>query len=260
MGKIKSLFFMHPGKDESVSDETGYVEWNNKKHNRKFLEAILENEQKIYFWGEWEPPSIKDKNTQIHRPVFIMPPAFQNTDPFVFGGIFLYTVCRQPRCKILRNLGKDSIIYFGSNIKRKFVLDTVFVVDDFINYKNEKELIIKLKEKSRDVPKEYFEITIRRIIDNKTEFRLYFGQMDKSKIPYSYIPCSYSAKIFERPVIRKKIVPAFVYVKEDRLRFWNEVLEIVKSDHLNIESKFAMPKHGQRMQNIAGKTNASRAC
>jgi predicted nucleotidyltransferase len=61
----------------------------------------------------------------------------RNTDPFVFGGKFMYTLCQQYKKEKhtstltptkLHSLEKGSVILFGSRLNHDFVLDTVFVV------------------------------------------------------------------------------------------------------------------------------------
>jgi hypothetical protein len=52
----------------------------------------------------------------------------QNTDPWVFGNCFRYSNCKQLAQVGLRKLHPGSVIFFGSTISGKFVLDTVFVV------------------------------------------------------------------------------------------------------------------------------------
>ena len=144
-------------------------------------DGALSPKQDLLFWGEWEPTSrvhlINSTSgagivpKYVHEPFLqkgpsglILPPfnngkfvtikgiqkplGRQNTDPFVFGDYFLYSVCKQ--IKKIRNstlseftqlgeLEKGSIILFGSTISRKhggpyFVLDTVFVVGDYKAY------------------------------------------------------------------------------------------------------------------------------
>ena len=151
--------------------------WNYKNHKRKFLETraqYVDNNNnlqngEILFWGEWEPDSIvreiipapnqgNDLPHNIHNPLYItdknnIPLApqtirnrktgkyllRQNTDPFVFGDCFYYSLCKQSRFVKLRYLTPGSIILFGSTINQNtpnayFALDTVFVVGDSTTY------------------------------------------------------------------------------------------------------------------------------
>jgi len=52
----------------------------------------------------------------------------QNTDPFVFDGPFIYSICQQPKKPSLRSLEPGDVILFGSSLGGHFILDTVFVV------------------------------------------------------------------------------------------------------------------------------------
>jgi len=45
-----------------------------------------------------------------------------------------YIGCRQPRNRKLRELGRGSLILFGSNLNDRFDLDTVFVVDGWVEH------------------------------------------------------------------------------------------------------------------------------
>ena len=62
--------------------------------------------------------------------------SLHNTDPFIFGGCFLYSNCYQTNSLGLRNLAKGSVIAFGSKVNRepKWALDTVLVVRDSFPY------------------------------------------------------------------------------------------------------------------------------
>ncbi len=61
-----------------------------------------------------------------------------NTDPFIFVKHFLYSNCRQANSIGLWSLDRRSVIAFGNGEtihgKRKWVLDTVLVVHDFVEY------------------------------------------------------------------------------------------------------------------------------
>jgi hypothetical protein len=67
----------------------------------------------------------------LHKPVWEHPTsngARQNTDPWVFGNSFRYSNCKQRAQAGLRKLRPGSVIFFGSTLHGKFVVDTVFVV------------------------------------------------------------------------------------------------------------------------------------
>ena len=104
------------------------------------------------FWGEWEPQSrvmrtysdpVPGGPLFLFEPYYALPTTWpsrgpQNTDPFVFGDQFHYTGCLQHTKRgatQLRYLDRGSIILFGScREKRHFVIDTVFVVDRWIDH------------------------------------------------------------------------------------------------------------------------------
>ena len=106
--------FIHPGAEHGIQ---GRVKpWNTGEHRRKFLrlrgsyvearDAAPKTEE-LVFWGEWEAESAGEPITNpvpggphwIHQPFYVRPASYpgklQNTDPFVFGDRFLYTLCRQ---------------------------------------------------------------------------------------------------------------------------------------------------------------------
>jgi hypothetical protein len=154
-GVLGVVQFIHPGAEHKV-DALGQTRWNLGEHRRKYMSApgiaINKNDEKVesglYFWGEWEGLSLSiyswaDGKKGLPRnlvvPEFLMPkrvPGLQNTDPYVFGSEFKYTICKQVRKNgretFLTRLLPGSLILFGSNLGGSFVLDTVFVVDDRI--------------------------------------------------------------------------------------------------------------------------------
>ena len=96
----------------------GLKAWNTGEHRRKFLQArgsyieaqdTAPETSELVFWGEWEPESegnpiaspVPDGPRWVHRPYYVRPASYpgdlQNTDPFVFGDRFLYTLCRQTK-------------------------------------------------------------------------------------------------------------------------------------------------------------------
>ena len=157
--------FPHP-KDERKPDRDGKtIGWNksctcadkSNPHKRKFMQLRGEwrdgNDRKhtgdLRAWGEWEPESDLVCENDPHHPRFLWCPywvpkdnyrGLHNTDPFIFGERFLYSNCRQTAQakKGLKHLAQGSVIAFGSGKKiagkRKWVLDTVFVIADSIEY------------------------------------------------------------------------------------------------------------------------------
>ncbi|MEE9315869.1 MAG: hypothetical protein V3U97_02040, partial [bacterium] len=151
--------FIHPG-GEHIPGNEKYKFWNTGNHKRKFIKnkgkyikklKDTPKEKDIVFWGEWEPESkivksipnsVRNGPKYIYEPFYTKfeekNPPLQNTDPFVFGNQFYYTICQQYKKEKptqLRYLEKDSVILFGScQNKSQFILDTVFVVGDYIDH------------------------------------------------------------------------------------------------------------------------------
>ena len=184
-------------------------------------------EQDLLFWGEWEPTSYVTPITYSHgtriMPTLVQEPFLQkdcggsvdsitpwkngvvrkrkgnlqdcerqNTDPFVFAEGFYYCCCKQ-HFKTLRSLDKGSIILFGSTESTKlgehyFVLDTVFVVNDFrvytpATYKHDLHGFI---------PSDYDQMMgFNHWINPTQQFVCYKGATYNKPINgmYSYVPC-----------------------------------------------------------------------
>ena len=227
--------FLHPG-GEHRPDKGRFKAWNRRDHQRKFIvskgravrgkEAL---EAELVFWGEWEPESevygaIRQPMPQgprhIYRPFYVVPHSYdrlQNTDPFVFG-TFLYGICQQHRSTgptQLRYLKRGSVILFGSCVADEFVLDTVFVVRDWIDH-NRSSYRSAL---SGRVPPGYMDITMNPLYlsgrgvedscpsDTDRSYRLYFGATYDAPVEgmYSFFPClplDRGGHGFARPTIR----------------------------------------------------------
>lgn len=164
--------------DNDRSGITTIFPWNKGDHRRKFICSegkctstidgqISDVIEDLYFWGEWEQPSIvtmlpSDSREIINNvdPTYLHMPlkgklneceddmyerynskenphvGYQNTDPYVFGDRFYYSCCRQVG-KVMKSLKRGDIILFYSGIEknsgneenaRTLMLDTVFVV------------------------------------------------------------------------------------------------------------------------------------
>ena len=177
----KIVQFFHPGGEtpksfirvrwpDDVSEQKLYKAWKTGSHSRNFIkshgEYVDASGQKsigdLVFWGEWEAEALvvkdfgKDAEPQrLIEPFKCKLPAnklpgncgdensCQNIDPFVFGECFRYSYCMQKTFHVLKELDEDSIILFGaySKKKRKFRLDTVFVVGKKMNYCNRNDLV-----------------------------------------------------------------------------------------------------------------------
>ena len=237
--KLCFVQFIHPG-GEHKPDSGMIRTWNTGSHLRKFvinsgasLSSLSDTPVKgdLVFWGEWEPPAEAVKQYEkadkgsprwLFKPYFEkfvkVKPQRTNTDPFIYGNNFLYGNCQQNTKKgptQMRALEKGSVILFGSGLDRdKFVVDTVFVVSDYIDY-DESNYTTVLKGK---VPEEYFDVTLYSIFqdtapaapkdDDETlgrSFRLYLGATYEK--PYngmfSFFPCLQASdnKNFKRPAV-----------------------------------------------------------
>ena len=233
--------FIHPG-GEHIPDNERYKFWNTGRHKRKFMKNkgkyIKElkdapKEKYIVFWGEWEPESkivksipspVRNGPKYIYEPLYTKfeqkNPPLQNTDPFVFGNQFHYTICQQYRKKYptqLRYLEKGSVILFGScKNKSQFVLDTVFVVGKYIDHEKATYKTV-LKNK---ITKTYEEVTIApsyqktvikskcgfKPVQNQHSLRLYFGATYNNSFNgmFCFFPClpfDEADKGFPRPII-----------------------------------------------------------
>jgi len=199
------------------------VEWPRRKlrHVRKLLVGSGRSRTEIegpdlygeiVFWGEWEALSRYEtlNGFGVHRPVAPSrdqrPRGPQNTDPFVFGDRFLYTVCGQTRsqAKQLHSLGPGSVIVFGSVLKDRFVCDTVFVVLESVPHTRSTwpTALHGL------VPHEFVLTTLEPMYSPRprkgTQFTLHLGATRDRPIDgmFSFVPCRPRRKgRFERPAV-----------------------------------------------------------
>jgi hypothetical protein len=157
-----------------------------------------------------------------YEPYYVSPESYiglQNTDPFVLGERFHYTGCQQRTKKgatQLRYLKRGSLILFGScEDKSTFVIDTVFVVDRWIDHdRANHDKILK-----GAISEEYTQVTVSAWYQEPSErkpcapagqretWRLYFGASYEKPLGgmYSFFPCRpYDArsKGFARPTIK----------------------------------------------------------
>jgi hypothetical protein len=284
--------FIHPG-GEHQPDYLKTKRWNRSEHKRKFLkvggryvgEDKLE-EGEIVFWGEWEPESEVLKELggivprgprYIYRPYYVAPASYdglQNTDPFVFGERFYYTGCQQ-RTKNgptqLRHLAKGSVILFGSCVgQTDFVLDTVFVVADWIEHSR-----ANYRERLADeVSETYKDVTIapwyqepfggvRSCVQKSTldSWRLYFGADYENPLNgmFSFFPCTPyrdGERGFARPTVRiegvitdnlsqgKKLNPqkSLYHVKA----LWSDLVKQIKEQGLMLGVFAELPPRSPR--------------
>ena len=149
--------FPHPG-GEHRPGPGGHAAWNTlaATHARGFMQTRGEwieadgstRRGDVWAWGEWEAPSQLLRRLDgpkalgypkyLWRPYYVIPDAgcggLHNTDPFIFGERFLYSNCKQLSGKRIRSLARGSVVAFGSEKAGQWVLDTVLVVADFVDY------------------------------------------------------------------------------------------------------------------------------
>jgi hypothetical protein len=205
--------FIHPG-GEHRPDAGDRKRWNVRNHQRKFLRRpgryiahCQQREGDLVFWGEWEPeshvarrwsPDTPDKPHYLYDPFFVdhKDGAWrQNTDPWVCGDRFQYTGCLQ-HTRLgptqLRFLDHGSVILFGSCIaKSRFVIDTVFVVDDWLHHREtdwEETTAGRVSETYRKVTMEQW---YANPLPEGWSHRLYFGATPEKPVDdmFSFFPC-----------------------------------------------------------------------
>jgi hypothetical protein len=209
---ILTIQLNHPGAEKNYKLGGGYSyfegrlirEWNkDKSHYRKFIRQEGEyikalgqqpSKDELLFWGEWESNSYFEPLNRwnpngIHQPFHSLHIRHhQNTDPYIYGEHFLYSVCKQ-RGR-LTQLEKGSVVLFGSSFKNGFVLDTVFVVGSF-------ESVHEVAaNEAANYSKTYREATLEQLGDTyirpnpSSKLRLYKGLMyAENQELFSYTPC-----------------------------------------------------------------------
>jgi hypothetical protein len=276
--------FNHPGSQKPFKIGKGYRkirenvirEWNNdKKHYRKFLlnngfyvnniKDSVPKKNNLYFWGEWEGNSIfnsikNPKNQKlpngIHKPIHSS--AFrriQNTDPYVFGDGFKYSVCKQRGN--LCNLDANSLILFGSTFKSlgKFYIDTVYVVKSKIPATHVHNTVGEgfsqiYKEETLEQLNEYLKSPYKP--SNK---KLYSSQSWwDNKDYFSFVPCklNLNEKGFERlflnlndPIFNlSSNATGMSFLKNCALspsQLWNKIVDISLKQGFKLGIKFEEP-------------------
>ena len=277
--KLCFVQFIHPG-GEHAPDEPGLKHWNRDAHRRKFLKgdgrwidaAGKTQTGELVFWGEWEPPSrivaafaprVPDGPAYLHEPILDVPSDGrwrQNTDPFVFGDTFHYTGCLQHTKRgdtQLRHLKRGSALLMGSCRERsRFVIDTVFVVDHWIDHTalDYREVL------DGAVSEVYWDATIEPWylgdVPEKRSHRLYFGATPEDPIEgmFSFFPCSTLARHangFARPEIRLRSVITSQMTQgrrlnpqarvEDAAALWRQVVDQVRTQGLELGTFAALP-------------------
>ncbi|MDY4021399.1 hypothetical protein [Staphylococcus borealis] len=273
----KYVLFFHPGSEKQVVNEV--CEWSKKKlhgkftqHSRKFMEAygsVIDSEknfrkEKFRFWGEWEACSkvinyngplnsnTKHEPKWIHEPIrpkkpLKKPKMYHNTDPVVFGDKFIYSNCKQynKNKSGMQNLKRGDVIFFGSCIKKEFVLDTVFVVDKKFTYSKQ-----RISNDMKIEYPEWFQYLTLDTLDEK-EYTFYTGATYDNPVNgmYSFVPCiikSDSNASFLRPNLPKEINDAhnlkngrFIkYINNDtHNNLWGLVKQYILDKNLSLAVK-----------------------
>ncbi len=220
--------FSHPGTEHGPM--TGQ-NWRSAMHDhrRKFMHLCgtwIERDQtkrfgNLWAWGEWEPQSMQIRkfslsggNSRFPRilwePYYVRRNNYRglhNTDPFIFGDRFLYSNCGQGSSNKagLKHLAPGSVIAFGSGKEvdgtRKWMLDTVLVVKDFVEYD-----MRRVREDLKDwVPDTFLDVTGGPLADydenmscsgtclpNDGQLRLYRGATPDDSIcgMFSFFPAA----------------------------------------------------------------------
>lgn len=287
--------FIHPG-GEHGKDAAGRKRWNIGEHRRKFLQSpgqyvrepgALPVEDELVFWGEWEPESevepigapVPDGPRWLHRPYYVRPETYapapnvvlQNTDPFVFGGSFQYTLCRQLRRRrkggpffptALRDVTPGSLILFGSLKKAVgFVLDTVFVIADDGVLHDSKSWSRVLDGR---ICETYADVTMRPTYAwaaDQPQLRHYVGATPQRAVEgmFSFapaLPATVGLDGFARPAIRLDgVVKPTLPIGAKRTRnlglravkqLWDDVVAQVTSANCVLGTQFAVPARRER--------------
>ncbi len=302
--KPRFVQFSHPGKEHGP--KTGQ-HWrrrtNSNGHRRKFMQfrgkwvddKCERQSDCLWAWGEWEaessrvsdfcPCQDKPRHPQhLWQPYYVPKDSYHRlhgTDPFIFGEQFLYSHCGQTNDKGsgLRNLGRGSVIAFGSGEviqgKKKWVLDTVFVVADSIAYnrrtaRTSVEECIRLKERTRTTLRD---VVLGPLLDNSGEacapdpcalgnkrLRLYLGATPANPVNdmFSFVPAVLAGGThgFSRPCIDLPDYPQYFnpghhrggkgqgkdITLEDLSALWNQLVGQVRAAKLVLGTYAELPE------------------
>ncbi len=211
--------FVHPG-GEHRPDADSFKDWIalDTPHARKFMQLQgrwVERDGSarsgdLYAWGEWEAQSellrplggnLRDGYPHyLWRPYYTVPAdgrfdGLRNTDPFVFGGRFLYSNCQQPARPGLRGLARGSVIAFGSYKAGQWILDTVFVVAGSVPYTaSQADRDLEDPAPEVEVPEAFLDVTAAPLASEgwDGELRFYWGATPDDPVDsmYSFFPAS----------------------------------------------------------------------
>lgn len=281
--KLSIIQFIHPG-GEHIPDNDLEIGWNTGDHKRKFMKGRGEyirngtiHENNLIFWGEWEPQSTvieKYPPSTNHEPNYLYSPYYkdpndkrwkQNSDPFVFGDNFFYSNCKQSSAKRvnqMRYLKLGSLILFGSCIdKKSFVIDTVFIVDSFMDFHTD-----NVEELQDLVPKEFYDVTLTQLSSKMTcsgenkaaplDLRLYKGATYDKPINgmFSFFPAlpyvtglKFARPIITLPgVITDNLTQGYKLTIEPNIKniktTWDSVVKQLYDQNLALGISVEMPK------------------
>ena len=230
-GFLGVVQFIHPGNEHKVSKD-GWTKWNDGMHARKFMVArsrLIDSsgttdETECLFWGEWEGPSqsVYSWSPSADLPKNLVVPRFpgtpryvaglQNTDPYVFGDCFKYTLCKQVnkngRESGLTRLLPGTLVLFGSKVHNRFVLDTALVVSErTVSHSRH-----TWRNELQNLSSTYVSVTLEQMYNDpnthdEAQYKLYLGATDL--FPYNdtfsffpAMPASAEPLQFARPNIQ----------------------------------------------------------
>lgn len=238
--------FLHPGGEYSKSCFLGDAgnpikkQWSTacaKGHHRSFLQCEGTYQAGngksanglLNFWGEWEgPAAVEILPVTPEGPRWLLTPRFpdkkdfgMNTDPFVFDGPFRYSFCQQSSKPTLRNLGVGSMLLFGSCWRKKFLLDTVFVVGrncgSLNSFTKRKDLGLFGQMNITPILKEIGEspCTGKTKCGDDPQASVYEGATPEAPVNgiYSFVPARPATSkdsVFSRPVLESDVLEGFI--------------------------------------------------
>jgi hypothetical protein len=148
---LNNVFILpHPGAERIPKRGQANIGWpsisGNARHGRKFLGVCGEwrtmpsgsGRDYIQFWGEYEPPTrclrlplvLAGMPRFLQTPTKIVGRPTLNTDPWVFTGGYVWSICRHPPGSFPAKSG--DIVLFGSVLGGHWVLDTLLVVGKYV--------------------------------------------------------------------------------------------------------------------------------
>lgn len=204
---MRVLLLPHPGGERGPAGQSGHVPWpkDGVPHRRKFIRAggtyVKDGKSTmgmLHSWIEYEAPTRVVARHEVRAselPRFTQQIEFRaghgggklNTDPWVFSPGFVWAICRHRSLRRQQPASGD-LVLFGSSVKGRWLLDTVFVVD--------------YRRTCPPYPQdsEAFERLVRQPL-NQRLLRPFFGKPFSSREePFSFIPASVKGP-FSRPCI-----------------------------------------------------------